>query len=130
MTMVNDCAGPFLGKMILITTDAYSKWIDAQIVNTVTASVTIEQKSIYRYVYIYVCIWSNKSRTHTKIYRRKVKNIAQLFYLWSANLSLLWPQNEMLGIHCIPYIYECRLNYWFVAQIQSLKYTRIWFNRW
>lgn len=28
--------------MILITTDAYSKWIDAQIVNTVTSSVTIE----------------------------------------------------------------------------------------
>ena len=68
MTMVNDCAGLFLGKMILITTDTYSKWIDAQIVNTVTASVTIEQKSIYRYVYVYVCIWSNKSRTHTKIY--------------------------------------------------------------
>ena len=42
MTMVNDCAGLFLGKMILITTDAYSKWIDAQIVNTATASVTIE----------------------------------------------------------------------------------------
>ena len=37
-----DYAGPFLGKMILITTDAYSKWIDAQIVNTATASVTIE----------------------------------------------------------------------------------------
>ena len=28
--------------MILITTDAYSKWIDAQIVNTATVSVTIE----------------------------------------------------------------------------------------
>ena len=59
MTMVINCAGPFLGKMILITTDAYSKWIDAHIVNTATASVTTEQKSIYRYVYIYVCIWSN-----------------------------------------------------------------------
>ena len=29
-------------KMILVTTDAYSKWIDAQVVTTVTASVTIE----------------------------------------------------------------------------------------
>ena len=28
--------------MILITTDAYSKWIDAHIVNTATASGTIE----------------------------------------------------------------------------------------
>lgn len=28
--------------MILITIDAYSKWIDAQMVNTATASVTIE----------------------------------------------------------------------------------------
>ena len=28
--------------MILITTDAYSKWIDAQVVNTATSSVTIE----------------------------------------------------------------------------------------
>ena len=37
-----DYAGPFLGKMILITTDTYSKLIYAQIVNTVTASVTIE----------------------------------------------------------------------------------------
>ena len=31
-----------LGKVILITTDAYSKWIDVQIVNTATYSVTIE----------------------------------------------------------------------------------------
>ena len=37
-----DYAGPFMGKMILIKFDVYSKWIDAQIVNTVTASVTIE----------------------------------------------------------------------------------------
>ena len=37
-----DYARLFLGKTILITTDAYSKWIDAQVVNTATASVTIE----------------------------------------------------------------------------------------
>ena len=37
-----DYAGPIQGKMILITTDAYSKWIDTQIVNTATSSVTIE----------------------------------------------------------------------------------------
>ena len=37
-----DYAGPIQGKMILITTDAYSKWIDAQIVNTATSGVTIE----------------------------------------------------------------------------------------
>ena len=37
-----DYVKPFLGKMIFITTDAYSKWIDVQIVNTATYSVTIE----------------------------------------------------------------------------------------
>ena len=41
-----------------------------------------------------------------KFTEEKSRRFAQLFYLWSANLSLLWPQNEMLGIHCIPYIYE------------------------
>ena len=37
-----DYAIPFMGKMILITIDAYSKWLDAQIVNAATASVIIE----------------------------------------------------------------------------------------
>ena len=37
-----DYAGPIQGKMILITTDAYLKWIDAQLVNMATSSVTIE----------------------------------------------------------------------------------------
>ena len=37
-----DYAGPFLGKMFLITVDAYSKWIDAQMVSNATSYMTIE----------------------------------------------------------------------------------------
>ena len=81
---------------------------------------------MYTFMYVYGAINLEHIQKFTE---EKSRRFAQLFYLWSANLSLLWPQNEMPGIHCIPYIYECRLNYWFVAQIQSLKYTRIWFNR-
>ena len=49
-----------------------------------------------------------------KFTEEKSRRFAQLFYFWSANLSLLWPQNEMPGIHHIPYKCACRLNYWFV----------------
>ena len=35
-------AGSFLGKMFLITVDAYSKWIDVQIVSNSTSYMTIE----------------------------------------------------------------------------------------
>ena len=38
-----DYAGPFLGKMFLITVDGYSKWIDAQVVNTATSYTTVER---------------------------------------------------------------------------------------
>ena len=38
-----DYAGPFLGKMFFITTDGYSKWIDAQMVSNATSYTTIEQ---------------------------------------------------------------------------------------
>ena len=37
-----DYAGPFRGKMFLITVDAYSKWIDAQVVNAATSYKTVE----------------------------------------------------------------------------------------
>ena len=37
-----DYAGPFLGKMFLITVDAYSKWIDAQVLSAATSYKTIE----------------------------------------------------------------------------------------
>ena len=37
-----DYAGPFLGKMFLVTLDAYSKWLDVQVVNAATSRVTIE----------------------------------------------------------------------------------------
>lgn len=37
-----DYAGPFQGKMFLITVDAYSKWIDAQVVSAATSYTTIE----------------------------------------------------------------------------------------
>ena len=38
-----DYAGPFLGKMFLVTIDAYSKWLDVQVVNAATSRVTIER---------------------------------------------------------------------------------------
>jgi len=37
-----DNAGPFLGKMFLITVDAHSKWIDAKAVSAATSKITIE----------------------------------------------------------------------------------------
>ena len=37
-----DYAGPFLRKMFLVTVDAYSKWIDAQVVSAATSYKTIE----------------------------------------------------------------------------------------
>jgi len=37
-----DYAGPFLGKMFLISIDAYSKWIDVQVVNAATSYSTFE----------------------------------------------------------------------------------------
>ena len=38
-----DYAGPFLGKMFLVTIDAYSKWLDVQVVNAATSRVTTER---------------------------------------------------------------------------------------
>ena len=38
-----DYAGPFLGKMFLIVTDTYSKWIDAFILPTASSKNTIEK---------------------------------------------------------------------------------------
>ena len=37
-----DYAGPFLGKMFLVSIDAYSKWMDVQVVNSATSYATIE----------------------------------------------------------------------------------------
>jgi len=37
-----DHAGPFCGKMFLIIVDAYSKWIEAQVVSSTTTYTTIE----------------------------------------------------------------------------------------
>jgi len=37
-----DYAGPFLGRMFLITIDAHSKWIDAKPVSAATSDATIE----------------------------------------------------------------------------------------
>ena len=37
-----DYARPFMGKMFLIVNDAYSKWMEVEIVNSATAQVTIE----------------------------------------------------------------------------------------
>ena len=38
-----DFAGPIEGKMMLIAIDAHSKWIEAKLMSTTTATVTIEQ---------------------------------------------------------------------------------------
>jgi len=37
-----DYARPFLGKMFLVTTDAYSKWMDAKVMSAATSYNTIE----------------------------------------------------------------------------------------
>ena len=38
-----DFAGPFMGKMFLLITDAHSKWMDIHCVNSATSSVTIDK---------------------------------------------------------------------------------------
>ena len=38
-----DYAGPFLGKMFLISIDSHSKWIDVHITSTLTTAVTIDK---------------------------------------------------------------------------------------
>ena len=38
-----DFAGPFLGKMFLIVVDAYSKWIEVEMMNCSTASATVSR---------------------------------------------------------------------------------------
>ena len=38
-----DFAGPFLGKMFLITVDAFSKWIEVDMMNTSTACATVSK---------------------------------------------------------------------------------------
>ena len=37
-----DHAGPFMGKMILLIIDAYSKWLDVHITSTTSTSSTVE----------------------------------------------------------------------------------------
>ena len=36
-----DFAGPFLGHMYLVVVDAYSKWLDVQLMNSITSESTI-----------------------------------------------------------------------------------------
>ena len=36
-----DFAGPFLGHMYLVTVDAYSKWLDVQLMKNITSESTI-----------------------------------------------------------------------------------------
>ena len=38
-----DFAGPFLGHMYLITVDAHSKWLDVQVMSSITTANTIEK---------------------------------------------------------------------------------------
>ena len=41
-----DYAGPFMGKRFLVFVDAYSKWIDAYVVQTPTTQVTVEKLQV------------------------------------------------------------------------------------
>jgi len=41
-----DFAGPYLGQMFLVLIDAHSKWMEVKIMNSITASKTIEQLKI------------------------------------------------------------------------------------
>ena len=41
-----DFAGPFLGKMYLVTIDAYSKWMEVQITSGATSAITINKVKI------------------------------------------------------------------------------------
>ena len=38
-----DYAGPFIGKMIVVVTDAYSKWVDTHIKSGFTSAITIDK---------------------------------------------------------------------------------------
>ena len=38
-----DFAGPFMGHMFLVMVDSYSKWLDVQIMQSITAEKTIEK---------------------------------------------------------------------------------------
>ena len=38
-----DYAGPFMGKMFLVTVDAHSKWLEAHVVETPTSADTIQK---------------------------------------------------------------------------------------
>lgn len=38
-----DFAGPFIGRMYLVLADAYSKWLDVCVMNTITSGSTIEK---------------------------------------------------------------------------------------
>ena len=40
-----DCAGPFMGNMLLLIIDVHSKWMDIHCVNSATSSVTIDKMS-------------------------------------------------------------------------------------
>ena len=43
-----DFAGPFLGKMYLVLVDAHSKWLDVQIMSSITSEMTISRlRSIF-----------------------------------------------------------------------------------
>lgn len=47
-SLILDFAGPFLGKMYLVLVDAHSKWLDVQIMNSITSETTISRlRSIF-----------------------------------------------------------------------------------
>ena len=61
-----DYAGPFEGKMFLLITDAYSKWLEVHCTNTSTSAVTIELlRKSFSYLGLLEVIVSDNTGTFT-----------------------------------------------------------------
>ena len=60
-----DYAGPFMGKMFLITVDAHSKWLEVQVVDTPTSTGTVRKLhhmfATYRIPEIVIVVTDNDS---------------------------------------------------------------------
>ena len=71
-----DFAGPFLGHMFLISVDAHSKWPEVHVMNTITASKTIDVlRQIFAQFGVVKQIISDNGRTFTSTeFQNFVKN--------------------------------------------------------
>lgn len=46
-----DFAGPFIGRMFLILVDSHSKWLDVQVMQSISSTKTIEKLSYLRHTW-------------------------------------------------------------------------------